>query len=184
MPRKANPKPTMTEEEAELVLLQHFSLPSHDKIEIQVGLTEPLEWSPEEDQVFASIQALSAQLAQEISENENVNEADIARFTRLGRAEFRLKRYRTLRRLYNLMNKALTFMEIKLDQGGVEEVTLNQIRLLTSAVLDQSRDEFGDKSPDTLIDNRQQTIQQIQIIEVVKDHGDNGKVIDGEVVNG
>lgn len=176
-------KKEMSAENAELVVrdvLQRQLL--SDRPNVFIGTTDGDEWDI--DGAIESIQAVANDLSDKLMSGEDISDGDLIDFTRLGKLEFRIKRYRTMQRLYKLMNKVLEMMEVKLNMGeeSLSEVTLNQVRLLVSAFQDQSRAEFGDKAPDTIIDNRKQIVQQINIVEVVKSY-DDGKygrdVIDG-----
>ena len=98
--------------------------------------------------------------------------------------ENRIRRFKLAERIYNVINAALDSMEMVIMSGEPLDLSPNQLRLLTQMFMDQNREEFGDKSPDTIIDQRQQTIT-MQIVEVHKDYGEGnskGQIVDGKVV--
>jgi hypothetical protein len=75
-------------------------------------------------------------------------------------------------------------LQDKFEMGEDIDISPSQMRLYMTMFLDQTRAEFEEKSPETVVDQRKQTIN-ITMVEVDKSAGglndgnDNGRVVDG-----
>lgn len=85
--------------------------------------------------------------------------------------EMRKGRFILFSRLNDIINIMLDRLENALSMGEEVAITPAQMRLYMTMYLDQTRNEFEDKGPDVLIDQRQQAIN-IQVIEVEKTYDD------------
>jgi len=145
--------------------------------DIKVGaiMGEMRESIPETSEATRKIEAKLT----EIFERDEITPSDFEVVRQYGEAlkfEYRTKRFALIRRLHRIIERAIDQIEMQLEQGMID-VSANQLRLLIQLFLEQTRDEFGDKTPDTLIDQRKQTVN-ITTIEVDTSKRDNGKVIE------
>lgn len=86
--------------------------------------------------------------------------------------EMRKGRFIMFRRLYDIVNIMVDRLQDALERGDDGVVSPAQIRLYLSMFLDQTRAELEEKGPDTVIDQRKQTVNVIRIM------GEDSKLID------
>ena len=90
--------------------------------------------------------------------------------------EMRKGRFVIFRRLYDLVNLMIDQLQNKIEMGEDITITPSQMRLYMTMFLDQTRAEFEDKGPDTVVDQRKQTVNIIRIVgEDSIDVEDNGR---------
>lgn len=129
---------------------------------------------------------------QGITEIDGITDADISLYNEAMRRlkyENRVRRLRLTNRVYKILQGVLDQLEIQLTQGVIGKsgdiepftVSPNQVRLLIQMFFDQTREEFGDKSPEALVQHEHKHVHVTQV-EVVLDKRGNKRPV--EVING
>ena len=101
------------------------------------------------------------------------------------RVRWRIRRAGLLDELGDILERSIHELKKKMDAGKDAGINIAQINKMYSILLQETREEFGDKKPSTQInvDARQLKIAKI---EIIKDYGSSTKalpLIEGEVID-